>query len=109
MRTIERERVDRRRERRERLERKQKRLAAVDQLTTSSETTVPGSELEDGSLAALRAQRSGGRQAADKEYVMVDEELDSKDDSLDDGQEQQRDKDEEDQLITTHVIAGDGQ
>ena len=104
--TIERERLERRRERRERLERRERRLAAAEQLATSaasSETTVAGSELEDGSLAALRAQRIGAR-VRESEYVMVDEEeLDKKDDSLD-----AHEQEEEDELMTTNSIAGDG-
>ena len=108
--TIERERLERRRERRERLERKQRRQAAVDQLTTSStssptsgRTVVAGEEVEDGSLTMLRSQRDGVR-VVEGDFVMVDDEMDRKDHSIDEIQQQ-----EEDELMMSNVIAGDGQ
>ena len=108
--TIERERLNRRRERRERLERKQKRLAAVDQLAMSSTRTAVGDSevggVEDGSLASLRAQRDGV-QVMEEEFVMVDDELDSKQHAVNNGRQQQ--DEEEDELMQANVIAGDGQ
>ena len=107
--TIERERMERRRERRERLERKQRRLAAVEKLThttashPSGSTTAVGG-VQDGSLAMLRAQRADVQTVHD-EYVMVDEDrMDRKDDAVLDVQQE-----EEDELMVTNIIAGDGQ
>ena len=111
--TIEKERLERRRERRERLERKQRRLAATDQLTTSassnaSSPVMAGSGVEDGSLAGLRAQREGGgARLVQDDFVMVDAEaeVDGKVERAEDGEQPQ----EEDELMMTNVIAGDGQ